>query len=135
MFRDGELAGDRGATGSAGAGGSASGSGSASSSGSLAKSSRSVSSSDGVRSAAAGCRSGNTRTPAAAELVHLGDPAAAGDPGRVAGDLLRREVAERRDHPRLDQLDLALEIGPAGLDLLRLRIAVAGRSATSGCSR
>ena len=51
------------------------------------------------------------------------------DPGRLAGEELRREVAERRDQLRLDQLDLPEEVRLAGLDLLRQRVAVAGRPA------
>ena len=51
------------------------------------------------------------------------------DPERPAGEELGREVAERRDHLRLDQLDLAEEVRLARLDLVRLRIAVAGRPA------
>ena len=54
--------------------------------------------------------------------VHLGDP------GRLAGEELRREVAERRDEPRLDDLDLAEEVRLAGLELLRQRVAVARRA-------
>ena len=41
---------------------------------------------------------------------------------------LRREVAERNDHARFDELELTIEPGRAGLDLVRLRIAVAGRT-------
>src|SRR5665213_480487 len=48
------------------------------------------------------------------------------DPGRVAAEKLRREVAERADHRRLDQLDLAVEILLAVVDLDRQRVAVAG---------
>ena len=51
------------------------------------------------------------------------------DPERPAGEELRREVAERRDHLRLDQLDLAEEMRLAGLDLVLLRVAVARRAA------
>jgi hypothetical protein len=51
------------------------------------------------------------------------------DPGRVRGEELRREVAEGRDHARLDQIHLLLEPRPARVDLLRLRVAVAGRAA------
>ena len=51
------------------------------------------------------------------------------DPERPAGEELGGEVAERRDHLRLDQLDLAEEVRLAGLDLVRLRVAVAGRAA------
>src|SRR3954447_23623712 len=36
------------------------------------------------------------------------------------------EVAEGDDDRRLDELDLRLEIGPARLDLVRLRVPVAG---------
>ena len=51
------------------------------------------------------------------------------DPERAAREELRREVAERRDDARLDQLDLAEEVRLAGLDLVRLRVAVARRAA------
>ena len=51
------------------------------------------------------------------------------DPELPAGEELRREVAERRDDHRLDQLDLAEEVALARLDLVRLRVAVAGRPA------
>ena len=47
------------------------------------------------------------------------------DPGRLARQELRREVAERRDDLRPDQLDLPEEVALAGLDLLGLRVAVA----------
>jgi hypothetical protein len=43
--------------------------------------------------------------------------------------VLRGEVAERDDHRRLDQRDLLDEPGRTGLDLVLLRIAVAGRAA------
>src|SRR5205807_747605 len=48
------------------------------------------------------------------------------DSGRISAQELRREVAERADHVRLDQLDLAYEVLAAVLDLDRERIAVAG---------
>ena len=64
-----------------------------------------------------------------AELVHLGPPVHAGDPALGAGQQLGGEVAERADHPRLDQLDLLVQVGLAGLDLLGLRVAVARRPA------
>ena len=51
------------------------------------------------------------------------------DPERLAGEELRREVPERRDDLRPDQLDLPEEVPLAGLDLLGLRVAVAGRPA------
>src|SRR5205085_11062396 len=51
------------------------------------------------------------------------------DAGRLPGEELGREVAERRDDARLDQLDLPEEVALAGLDLLRLRVAVPGRAA------
>src|SRR6266540_897814 len=51
------------------------------------------------------------------------------DPMGLAGQELRGEVPERRDQLRLDQLDLAEEVRLAGLDLVRLRIAVARRAA------
>ena len=50
-------------------------------------------------------------------------------PGRVAAQQLGREVAQRADDARLDQLDLAEEVLLAVLDLLGMRIAVAGRPA------
>ena len=52
------------------------------------------------------------------------------DPERPAGEELGGEVAERRDHLRLDQLDLAEEMRLARLDLVRLRIAVARAAGT-----
>src|SRR5438128_1329041 len=55
--------------------------------------------------------------------VHLCDAV------RLAGEELRREVAERRDQDGLDQLDLLPEMWLAGLDLLRLRVSVARRAA------
>ncbi len=51
------------------------------------------------------------------------------DPERPTGQELRREVAERRDDRRLDQLDLLEEVALAGLDLVGLRVAVPGRPA------
>ena len=51
------------------------------------------------------------------------------DPERPAGEELGGEVAQRRDHLRLDQLDLAEEVRLARLDLVLLRVAVAGRTA------
>ncbi len=63
----------------------------------------------------------------AAELVQLRRPAHAGDPDLAAGQQLGREVAERADDPRLDQPHLLEQVGLAGLDLGRLRVAVAGR--------
>src|SRR4051812_38842926 len=56
-------------------------------------------------------------------------PVHARDAERAAGEQLRREVAERRDDLRLDQLDLAEEVRLARLDLVGLRVAVAGRTA------
>ena len=50
-------------------------------------------------------------------------------PSCLPGEELRREVAERRDHARLDQLDLPEEIRLAGLDLVGHRVAVPGRAA------
>ena len=60
------------------------------------------------------------RVSASAQRVHPGDPE------RAPGEELGGEVAERCDHLRLDQLDLAEEMRLARLDLVRLRIAVAG---------
>ena len=68
----------------------------------------------------------------AAELVLLRLAVDPGDPAAGAAQQLGGEVAERADHPRLDQLDLALQVGAAGLDLVGLGVAVAGRAATSG---
>ena len=48
------------------------------------------------------------------------------DPRWFAGEQLGREVAERGNDFRLDQRDLAEKVALAGLDLVRLRIAVAG---------
>src|SRR5262245_17639423 len=67
--------------------------------------------------------------PAAAERVLLRGAANARDPRRVARQQLGREVPERADHLRLDQLHLALQVGTAGVDLLGLGIAIAGRTA------
>ena len=64
-----------------------------------------------------------------ADHLFLGCTAHLGDPGRVRGEQLGGEVAESCDHPRLDQVDLALEIGPTGIDLLRLRVPVPRRPA------
>ena len=50
-------------------------------------------------------------------------------PVGVAAQQLRREVAERADHLRLDQLELAEQVVLAVVDLLRQRVAVAGRPA------
>ena len=55
--------------------------------------------------------------------VHLRDAC------RLAGEELRREVAEGCDERRLHQFDLPEQMPFAGLDLLRQRIAVAGRPA------
>jgi hypothetical protein len=63
----------------------------------------------------------------AAEVALLRLAAAARDARGPAAQQLGGEVAERADHERLDQLDLRLEVGPAGLDLVGLRVAVAGR--------
>ena len=65
--------------------------------GSPAKSSRSVSATAGVRSAAAGMEERQQEDRAPAERVDLGRAADPGDPRRVAGEQLRREVAERAD--------------------------------------
>ena len=65
----------------------------------------------------------------AAENDLLGDAVHARDPGRLAREQLRREVAERRDELGPDQLDLAEQVRLAGLDLLRMWIAIPRRSA------
>ena len=51
------------------------------------------------------------------------------DAGRLAGQELRREVPERRDDTRLDQLDLPPEMALAGFDLVRQWIPVPRRAA------
>ena len=51
------------------------------------------------------------------------------DPGRPAGEQLGREVAQRRDHAGLDQLDLPPQVALAGLDLVGQGIPIARRSA------
>ena len=64
-----------------------------------------------------------------AELDRLLLAVDARDPDVLAAQLLRRVVAEARDHLRLDQLDLPEEVRLAGLLLVRDRIAVARWSA------
>jgi hypothetical protein len=59
-------------------------------------------------------------------LLHLAVDA--GDPELLAGQKLRREVAEGRHHLRLDELDLAKEMALAGLDLVRHRVTVPRRT-------
>ena len=56
---------------------------------------------------------------APADLVYLRTPADLRDPAAGAGEQLGGEVPERADHARLDQLDLPVEVGTAGLDLSR----------------
>src|SRR5687767_1458200 len=51
------------------------------------------------------------------------------DAGRLAREKLGREIAERRDDHRLDELDLPEEMRLARRDLLGLRVPVAGRPA------
>ena len=67
----------------------------------------------------------NGATP---DLVHLRGSAHPGDPDPASGQQLGGEVAERRDHPRLDQIHLPEQVRLARLDLDRLRIAVSGRA-------
>src|SRR4029450_9644651 len=64
-----------------------------------------------------------------AELVYLRSPAHAADAVLPAREQLRREVPERADDARLDQLDLLHQMTLAGVDLERLGVAVAGRPA------
>src|SRR6476469_1647067 len=66
---------------------------------------------------------------ATAELVHLRRAPDLGDPSLIAAEQLGGEVAERADDRRLDQPHLFEEVGTTGLDLQRLRVAVAGRPA------
>ena len=70
------------------------------------------------------------RHAAAAERRLLLLPVHARDAERPAGEELRREVAERRDDRRLDQLDLPEQVALARLDLVRLRVAVAREAGT-----
>src|SRR4051812_38019425 len=65
----------------------------------------------------------------ATDLALLRAPAHLRDPHRAARERLRREVPERADHLRLDQLDLAHQVGLALLDLLGERVAVPRRTA------
>src|ERR1700735_946276 len=51
------------------------------------------------------------------------------DPGRIVPQQLRREVAQGTDNAWLDQLDLAVQVLVAVLDLDRHGISVAGRPA------
>ena len=69
------------------------------------------------------------RDGVAAESDLLRDAVDACDPGGLAGEQLRCEVSEGRDELRLDQLDLTEEVRLAGLDLVRLRIAIPWRTA------
>src|SRR5436190_11405417 len=64
-----------------------------------------------------------------AERAHLFAAVEARDPGRVLPQQLGGEVAERANHVRLDQIDLAREVAAAVLDLARQWIAVAGGAA------
>jgi hypothetical protein len=57
--------------------------------------------------------------------TRLGTAVDAGDPIRLSRQELGREVAERADHTRPDQLDLGEQVALAGGDLVGLRIAVA----------
>ncbi len=54
------------------------------------------------------------------------------DSSRVGAQQLGREVAERADHARLDQLDLPVQVLLAVLDLDRLGVAVGRRPALQG---
>src|SRR5581483_5949975 len=67
--------------------------------------------------------------PQAAEHHLLLLPVDTRDPERLARQELRREVAERDNDLRPDQLDLVEEMAFARLDLLRERIAVPRRPA------
>jgi len=51
------------------------------------------------------------------------------DPGGVAAQQLRGEVAQRADHDRLDQVHLPEQVVLARGDLVRVRVAVARRAA------
>src|SRR5204862_5074286 len=66
---------------------------------------------------------------AAAERRLLFLPVDPRDSRRLAREQFRGEVAERRDDARADQLDLVPQVGFARLDLLGLRITVAGWTA------
>src|SRR5215813_11003989 len=56
-------------------------------------------------------------------------PAHAADGRLVAQEGLRRDLAERHEDAGADERDLLFEIAAAGGDLVRLRVAVAGRAA------
>jgi len=64
--------------------------------------------------------------------VYLRAPVHARDASVGAREQLGREVAERADHLWLDELDLPVQVGPAGVELVRLRVTVARRSALEG---
>jgi hypothetical protein len=64
-----------------------------------------------------------------AESAHLRHAPHLRDPVSRSREQLGREVAQRADDTRLDQIDLLEEVALAGIDLGRLRIAVARRPA------
>src|SRR4051794_8830944 len=85
---------------------------------------------DGVRSQGrGGMEDREQQQHAPRDLALLRPPVDLRDPGRVAAQQLGREVAERADDLRLDQLDLAVEVRLAGRDLLGQGVAVARRPA------
>ena len=63
------------------------------------------------------------------DLGSPGPPVHLGDPSLVAAEQLGREVAQRADDSGPDDLDLPEQIRPAGVDLLRPWVAIAGRAA------
>ena len=60
-------------------------------------------------------------------LARWADAVHARDAGRAARQQLGREVAEGADDARRDELDLAQQVGLAGLDLFGLGVAIVGR--------
>ncbi len=63
---------------------------------------------------------------------HLLAPVQARDPHRVLPEQLGREIAQRADHDRLDQIHLPAQVVLAGRDLVRVGVAVVGRPAFQG---
>src|SRR5215210_3843658 len=65
----------------------------------------------------------------AAELARLRAAVDPGDARALSREQLGGEVAERADHERLEQLDLAEQVRAALLDLAGKRVAIPGRPA------
>ena len=95
----------------------------------MAKSCSSTCRLDGVYSAAAGWKTGNTTSIHPGDLALLGPPVDGGHAQLGVGQQLGGESAEGADDPRLDDGDLVHEMRAAGLDLVRERVPVVGRAA------